>query len=185
MQGEVLVFSVPQQVVCPQSVQIGAGDLAGQHRIEACLDGGIQRYLGFRIVPENKVILHPVVFVDRDMFRRPFRKGTFVNQLGSHVDHRGRLVQTAFFGEIQAAAHGESHIDPVRRHVGDHGVITLIARVGDLQTGDPQFGEDLRDDVLDHARHLTVRICPAVRHIIFQITDPERMMRLQPFLFAP
>ena len=66
-QSQAAVTAVAQDIVRSQSVQSGAAHLSFADRFQAVVDGWIENDLGIRIVGQHKIILHTVIFIDREM----------------------------------------------------------------------------------------------------------------------
>ena len=180
VQGKAFVFTVLQGIVGAQAVQGRAGRISREDREQALVDGRIEGDLRIREMGPDKVILHPVVLIDREMRSGVIFKGALMYELCRSGGDRIRLIDPVLLGVVQTAAHRERHVDGAGIQVRHHLVVTAVSGVCYLDIRDPQPLQDLLRQIPDHARGLSLAVGSTVGEIVVQVADMQGVMVLHP-----
>lgn len=177
--GQRIVFPVSQEIVRAQAVHRRAARLAGKHRFQAIVDGGVKGDLSVGIVVPHEIILHAVVLIDRKMLRRLLGEFAPVDQLLRRRGHGAGLIDAVELGIKNPSPTGSTTSTSPELIPA----IIAIAFVADVGDGEVRFADGLQNNgnnVLHRAVHIAVLIRVAVRQIVLHIPDAQRRVTVHP-----
>ena len=93
-------------------------------------------------------------------------------------------MDPVLFRIVIPSADRKRSVDFVCGDIRDHIIKALIAVIIYFQIIDPQLLQHLRRHVLHDTGHISLRVGVTVRHIVFQVSDTQHGMFIQPCFFS-
>ena len=178
-----MVSAVAQHLVCPQSVERRAVRLPRDNGFKVLLRGTAVQDLRVSEMRHYVIILHTVVFVDRECEAFLFGVAALVDKLRGGGNDRVALIYPVQLRIVQTSAYGESRVRFLRGQRRRHIVVAVKAGIAHFNSGDAEHGQHSGYDVLYKSRDIAVRSGIAVRQVVVEISYRQRIVGVEPFLF--